>query len=270
MQIDRTAWFRGEGFSQCEPTESPRKGPYRIILLGPPGVGKGTQAQLLYEALGSCHLSTGDLFRAAQCQLEPSPALKSALEAVRRGELVSDTLVVSMVRERAGCLRCRGGFLLDGFPRTVAQAIALDTFLADQCVTLDAVLSYELPLDEIVNRLSGRRTCGGCKVVYHISARPPRVREVCDRCGGRLVQREDDRPDSIRVRMRAYEESTRPLMDYYQGRGKLLTIPARGTPGEILERSLTSLGDRRATGQSQGEPQGAVGLRWPGQLSAVT
>ena len=187
-----------------------------------------------------------------------------------RGELVSDSLVVSMVRERAGCLRCRGGFLLDGFPRTVAQAIALDTFLADQCVTLDAVLSYELALDEIVNRLSGRRTCDGCRAVYHISARPPRGREVCDRCGGRLVQREDDRPDSIRVRMRAYEVSTRPLMDYYQGRGKLLTIPARGTPGEILERSLNSLGDLRATGQSQAEPQGSVGLRWLGQLSSVT
>ena len=270
MQIDRTAWFRGEGFSQCEPTESPRKGPYRIILLGPPGVGKGTQAQLLYESLGSCQLSTGDLFRAAQCQLKPSPALKSALEAVRRGELVSDSLVVSMVRERAGCLRCRGGFLLDGFPRTVPQAVALDALLDDQGVVLDAVLSYELALDEIVNRLSGRRTCDGCRAVYHISARPPRGREVCDRCGGRLVQREDDRPDSIRVRMRAYEESTRPLIDYYQGRGKLLTIPARGTPGEILERSLNSLGDLRATGQSQGEPQGAVGLRWPGQLSAVT
>ncbi len=93
---------------------------------------------------------------------------------------------------------------------------------------------------------------------------------MCDRCGGRLVQREDDRPDSIRVRMRAYEVSTRPLMDYYQGRGKLLTIPARGTPGEILERSLTSLGDLRATGQSQAEPQGSVGLRWLGQLSSVT
>ncbi|HWT83956.1 MAG TPA: nucleoside monophosphate kinase, partial [Candidatus Methylomirabilis sp.] len=121
MQIDRTAWFRGEGFSQCEPTESPRKGPYRLVLLGPPGVGKGTQAQLLYESLGSCQLSTGDLFRAAQCKYGPSPALKSALAAMWQGELVSDSLVVSMVRERAGCLRCRGGFLLDGFPRTVPQ-----------------------------------------------------------------------------------------------------------------------------------------------------
>jgi adenylate kinase len=270
LQIDRTAWFKGGGFSHCEPTESPRQGPYRLILLGPPGVGKGTQAQLLYQALGSCHLSTGDLFRAAQCQSAPSPALKSALAAMWRGELVPDTLVVSMVRERAGCLRCRGGFLLDGFPRTVAQAVALDALLDGLGVTLDAALSYELPLDELVDRLSGRRTCDRCKAVYHISARPPRARALCDRCGGRLIRREDDRPASIRVRMRAYEESTRPLLAYYQGRGKLVAIPARGTPAEILERSLKPLRDRRATGQSHAEPREGIGHRWLGQFSAAT
>ena len=126
----------------------------------------------------------------------------------------------------------------------------LDALLDGQRVTLDAALSYELPLDEIVSRLSGRRTCDGCRAVYHISASPPRAGAVCDRCGGRLVRREDDRPESIRVRMRAYEESTRPLLDYYQGRGKLLTIPARGTPAEILECSLNTLG----------EPSGAAGV----------
>jgi adenylate kinase len=270
VQSDRTAWFKGGGFPQCEPTESPREGPYRLILLGPPGVGKGTQAQLLYQALGACHLSTGDLFRAAQCQFGPSPALKSALAAMWRGELVPDSLVVSMVRERAGCLRCRGGFLLDGFPRTVDQALALAALLDELGVTLDAALSYELPLDEIVDRLSGRRTCDGCKAVYHISAHPSRSGAVCDRCGGKLICREDDRPESIRVRMRAYEESTRPLLDYYQGRGKLLTIPARGTPAEILERSLNALGHGRAAGQGQAEPRGVAGLRWLGPLPAVT
>jgi adenylate kinase len=186
-----------------------------------------------------------------------------------RGELVPDALVVSMVRERAGCLRCRGGFLLDGFPRTVAQAAALDALLDEQGVALDAVLSYELPLEQIVNRLSGRRTCEGCKAVYHMSASPPRTGALCDRCGGKLIRREDDRPELIRVRMRAYEENTRPLQDYYQGRGKLLRIPARGTPTEILECSLKALGDRRATGQCQAEPQAADGLPWLGQLSAL-
>jgi adenylate kinase len=166
---------------------------------------------------------------------------------MRRGELVSDQLVISMVAERAGCLRCRGGFLLDGFPRTVAQAAALDRLLAAQSVVLDAVLSYDLALDEIVGRLSGRRTCASCQTVYHTMTRQPRAEGICDLCGGRLFQREDDHPESIRVRMRAYEESTRPLLDYYQRNGKLLTIPAAGSPAEILERSLQGLNEQSAT-----------------------
>lgn len=246
MQIDRPAWFTG-GDAQCTILRPPRDHAYRLVLLGPPGVGKGTQAELLCEALGTCHLSTGDVFRAAQCQTEPSPALRSALDAMRRGELVSDLVVISMVQERAGCLRCRGGFLLDGFPRTVAQAEALDILLSAQGVILDAVLTYDLPLDAIVDRLSGRRTCTDCKAIYHVITRQPRVDSVCDQCGGRLVQREDDRPESIRVRMGAYEVSTRPLTEYYQRKGKLSVIPAAGSPTEILERSLYALNDQLAS-----------------------
>jgi adenylate kinase len=163
---------------------------------------------------------------------------------MRRGELVSDDVVVAIVRERAGCLRCRGGFLLDGFPRTRAQAEALDVLLAEQGVTLDAVLSYELPLEEIVVRLSGRRTCSDCKVVYHTATRPSRAEGICDQCGGKLMQREDDRVESIRTRMRAYEESTRPLTDYYGCGGSLVLVRASGTPEEILARSLDSLHER--------------------------
>jgi adenylate kinase len=270
VQVDRTAWFEGGGFLKCEPHESPRGGPYRLVLLGPPGVGKGTQAPLLYRALGSCHLSTGDLFRSAHCRFGPSPALKSALEAMWRGELVPDELVVSMVRERAGCLRCRGGFLLDGFPRTLAQAVALDAMLEEQGVTLDAALSYELPLGEIISRLGGRRTCESCRAVYHLRANPPRERSVCDRCGGKLIRREDDRPASIRVRMRAYEESTRPLLDYYQARGKLLTIPARGTPSDILESSLNALRCTRVTVQDPADARSAVAHQRMGRLSRVS
>jgi adenylate kinase len=240
MQGDRAAWFQGCD-ARCESTPSPTGRAYRLVLLGPPGVGKGTQAELLCEALGTCHLSTGDVFRAAQCQENPSPALQTALAAMKRGELVEDGIVVDLVRERAGCLRCLGGFLLDGFPRTVAQAQALDALLAEKGVALDAVLSYDLPLPEIVDRLSGRRTCANCKAVYHLTARPPKAEGVCDACGGPLVQRDDDRPEAVRVRMDAYQQSTRPLADYYRGTGRLTEVEARGAPEEILARSLDAL-----------------------------
>jgi adenylate kinase len=240
-QHNRVGWFQG-GDVRCDP--QPHDRPHRIVLLGPPGVGKGTQAALLAEALGSCHLSTGDLFRAAQCLTEPSPALRAALEAMRRGELVADALVIALVRERAGCLRCRGGFLLDGFPRSVAQAEALDALLAGHGLTLDAVVSFELPLEEIMARLSGRRTCPACKTVYHLTARPPRAEGICDQCGEQLAQRDDDRPEPIRVRMQAYEASTRPLTRYYESTGKLVPVRASGTPAEILGRTLEALKGR--------------------------
>jgi adenylate kinase len=241
---DRAAWFRG-GDVPCG-ISPPRVRPYRLVLLGPPGVGKGTQAELLRRALGACHLSTGDVFRAASCQSDPSPALQTALGVMRRGELVADELVVSMVRERAGCLRCRGGFLLDGFPRTRTQAEALDSLLTEQGVALDAVLNYETPLEEVTARLSGRRTCLTCKAVYHIIASPPRQEGLCDQCGGPLIQREDDRPEAIRVRMKVYEEANRPLTEYYGRSDRLVSVCASGAPEQILERSLQALSEHLA------------------------
>jgi adenylate kinase len=244
-QSDRSGWFQG-GDAQCGTTVPHRGRAYRLVLLGQPGVGKGTQAELLCETLGTCHLSTGDIFRAAQCEAEPSPALRAALEAMKRGQLVPDSVVMSMVRERAGCLRCHGGYLLDGFPRTAAQAQALDALLSELGVALDVAISYELHVDEVVARLSGRRTCPGCQAVYHIASRPPGAPGICDQCHEGLVQREDDQPDSIRVRMRAYEESTRPLAEYYERAGKLLSIPASGSPEEIFGRTLKALDQRMA------------------------
>jgi adenylate kinase len=206
-------------------------------------VGKGTQAELLSGSLGACQLSTGDVFRASKtlpaCDL--SPAMAAALELMRRGELVPDETVLDLVRERSKCLRCGGGFLLDGFPRTVPQAEALERLLGDLGVRLDGVLSYELPIDRIVSRLSGRRTCSHCKAVFHLESRPAKAEGVCDFCGHKLLLREDDRPEAIRVRMNAYETSTAPLKDFYRSKGLLLCIPAEGSPEEIHRRSAALL-----------------------------
>lgn len=239
---DRAAWIKG-GEAQCCAAPAAAARPFRLILLGAPGVGKGTQAELISQRLGPCQLSTGDVFRAAK-SLDPcdrTPALEAALGYMKRGELVPDETVLNIVRERVSCLKCGGGFLLDGFPRTVKQAEALDSLLAAEQVRLDAVLSYELPLDQIVARLGGRRTCPGCKAVFHVANRPPRREGVCDHCGGQLIQREDDRPESIRVRMEAYERSTKPLADYYAARRLLAPIAADGGPEEIYQRTLAAL-----------------------------
>jgi adenylate kinase len=239
---DRATWLKGAAFP-CSIEPAPRARPYRLVLLGAPGVGKGTQAELLGERLGPCQLSTGDVFRAAK-SLDPcdrTPALNQALDYMKRGELVPDTTVLDMVRERVGCLRCQGGFLLDGFPRTVAQAEALEKILAEEQLKLDAVLSYDLPLERIVARLSGRRTCAACKAVYHLENRPPKKAGVCDQCGGELFQREDDRPEAIRVRMEAYEKSTAPLADFYRRRNLLVSVSAEGSPEEIYNRAVEAL-----------------------------
>ncbi|MCA9259120.1 MAG: nucleoside monophosphate kinase [Planctomycetales bacterium] len=235
----REGWFCGDAPCPAGPLHPARA--YRLVLLGPPGVGKGTQATLLCQALQACHLSTGELFRAAKSQCHPSPAMKAAQKAIADGKLASDELVIDMVRERGHCLRCRGGFLLDGVPRTVAQAIALEKLLADENLNLDAVISYEMPLEEIVRRLSGRRSCENCSAVYHLEQRPPQIENVCDDCGSQLMQRMDDRPEAIEVRMRTYEELTVPLLEYYSQRNLLRLVVANGSPEEILARTLATL-----------------------------
>ena len=239
---DRTAWIKG-GDAVCKTPPQQPAHPSRLGLLGAPGGGKGTQAELLSERLGACHLSTGDIFRAAKTldACERTPTMSRALDYMVRGDLVPDEIVLGLVAERASCLRCRGGFLLDGFPRTVAQAEALEKILTAQRVTLDAVVSYDMPLEKIVARLSGRRTCSICKAVFHVQSRPPKKEGVCDHCGAALIQREDDRPESVRVRMNAYEKSTSPLADFYRQKGLLLPILAEGTPEEIFGRTLAAL-----------------------------
>ena len=244
-QCDRTVWLQGGDTPCCRPDVPPKR-PYRIVLLGAPGVGKGTQAEMLSERLQACQLSTGDIFRAAKAA-DPqhiSQAMREALGYMQRGELVPDETVINLVRERRACLRCPYGFLLDGFPRTVSQAIALDEMLKADNLALDFVINYDLPLEEVVERLSGRRTCKVCKTTYHVVTKPPRRPNICDKCGGELYQREDDRPESIRVRLQAYLDSTAPLVDYYGKHGILKTIPAAGTPLEVFERTMKVLSER--------------------------
>jgi len=239
---DRASWLQGPPRT-CSTVPSSVANPWRLILLGAPGVGKGTQASLLNKELHACHLSTGDVFRAAksrnECDL--TPAMKSALDFMRRGELVPDSTVLDMVRERGVCLRCAGGFILDGFPRTLDQAEALTELLSAEHVPLTAVINYELPVSDIVARLSGRLTCEKCKAVFHATERPPKSTGVCDICQGRLFQREDDRPESIRVRLEAYDRSTFPLIQFYKKAGLLLTVAATGSPQDICAKTLTAL-----------------------------
>ena len=239
---DRAGWLQGPP-ATCSGIPKAAEVPWRLVLLGAPGVGKGTQAALLNNELGSCHLSTGDVFRMAKhhSECELSPAMKSALDLMRRGELVPDAFVLAMVQERSACLRCGGGFILDGFPRTLEQAQALAELLQRERLSLTAVVNYELPAEQIVARLGGRLTCERCKAVFHASDRPPRVSGACDLCEGRLLQREDDRPDCVRTRLEAYDRCTMPLIQFYKRAGLLLTIAATGLPQEICAKTLIAL-----------------------------
>jgi adenylate kinase len=242
VKSDRTAWLQGPS-AECSVHPDKTRNPWRLVLLGAPGVGKGTQAELLTERLGACHLSTGDVFRAAGkgSSCDQSPAMRAALEYMRRGELVPDSTVWEMIRERSACIVGCGGFILDGFPRTLGQAESLKELLEKESLSLSAVVNYELPLEEIVQRLSGRRTCEKCKSVFHVTERPPKAEDVCDHCNGRLFQREDDRPEAIAVRLDAYERSTAPLIQFYKMLGLLVPVVAKGTPNEIMARTMEKL-----------------------------
>jgi adenylate kinase len=240
---DRAAWIKA-GSARCNTQLEHRPGTHRFVLLGAPGAGKGTQAELLAECFSICPLSTGDVFRNAKAlpnKCECSPIMQDALRYMDAGKLVPDATVISLIKERTKCLRCGGGFLLDGFPRTVSQAEALEKILKENGDQLEAVISYELPLATIVARLGGRRTCPKCKKVYHVESRPPKQEGVCDDCNVELFQREDDRPETIRTRMEAYEKSTAPLADFYRRKNLLISIEADKSPEETLARTLEAL-----------------------------
>ncbi|RKN08110.1 adenylate kinase [Streptomyces radicis] len=212
----------------------------RIVLVGPPGAGKGTQAALLAERLSIPHISTGDLFRANISQgTELGEQVKSILS---EGGLVPDEVTVAMAADRMARPDAAGGFLLDGFPRNIAQAKALDELLAEGGHALDAVLDLEIPEDEVVRRIAGRRTCvKDSSHTFHVQNKPPRAPGVCDVCGGELQQRDDDREETVRKRLAIYHEETEPIIGYYREQGLVSTIPAVAPVVEVTRRAIEAL-----------------------------
>jgi adenylate kinase len=210
-----------------------------LVMLGPPGAGKGTQAALLAEELGVPHVATGDLFREAlKSETELGLTAKSYME---RGELVPDEVTVAMVRERLHEPDSESGVILDGFPRTIEQAEALKALLAEQGRAIDAALFIDAAEDELVRRLSSRWTCRNCQAVYNVISNPPREEGKCDICGGELYQRADDVPETVRNRIRVYWQQTRPLVDYYQDQGLLITIKSEGGIERVQQKIQEAL-----------------------------
>jgi adenylate kinase len=211
----------------------------RLILVGPPGAGKGTQAVHLAAHFHIPHISTGDIFRA---NLKEGTALGVQAKAyMDRGELVPDSVTNEMVRDRLTHDDVKNGFLLDGFPRNVAQAEVLRAILAESITPLDAVIEFSLDDAEIIRRLSGRRTCKSCNASFHVEFERPKVEGVCDSCGGELYQRSDDSEEVITRRLQVYAEQTKPIINFYRNEGLLITIPALGEVTEISKRAIAAI-----------------------------
>jgi adenylate kinase len=211
----------------------------RLVLVGPPGAGKGTQAQFIAEHLSVPKISTGDIFRANVSQ--GTPLGLQAKAYMDRGDLVPDDVTIDMVRNRLAEDDARRGFLLDGFPRTVPQAEVLDDMLAALGVKLDVVLELVVEDDEVIRRLSGRRTCRTCNHIWHVDFDPPAAEGVCDLDRGELYQRDDDKPETIANRLKVYAEATSPLVNNYSGRGLLIGIDATGPVDDVTVRAIDAL-----------------------------
>jgi adenylate kinase len=212
----------------------------RLILLGPPGAGKGTQAKLLVERLKIPQVSTGDMLRAAV--KAGTPLGQEAKQYMNRGALVPDAVIIGLVRERLQQPDCSRGYILDGFPRTVAQAEALEKTLAGLQASLDSVVSLEVPTEDLVLRIAGRRTCRNCGAMYHVRFSPSKTDGRCDACGGPTYQRDDDREETVRRRLAVYAEQTAPLISFYAARGLLRRVPGTGEIAEIFQRITAALG----------------------------
>lgn len=210
-----------------------------LILLGPPGAGKGTQAQRMVERYRIPQISTGDILRAAVKEITPLGV--RAKEFMDQGQLVPDEIVIGIIEERLKAKDCDSGFILDGFPRTIPQAEALQPILNKIGKKIDHVINIEVDPEELVRRLTGRRTCKNCGAMFHLLFQPTKKEGICDRCGGVLYQRSDDKEETIRTRLKEYEKQTAPLIQYYQGKKTLRSIQGMGGPGQIFDQIIRLL-----------------------------
>ena len=210
-----------------------------ILLMGPPGAGKGTQAAELVKAFDIPHISTGDMFRAAM--KEGTEMGKKAKSYIDAGNLVPDSVTVGIVRDRLAQDDCRKGFILDGFPRTVDQAHALDGILKDLGLTLTRVLNINVPAADLIERAVGRRICKKCGATYHVRFNPPKKEGICDECGGELFQRADDTEETMKNRLSVYEDSTKPLIDYYQKAGVYTEVDGRQAIDKVTKDLVEAL-----------------------------
>jgi adenylate kinase len=211
----------------------------KIIMLGAPGAGKGTQALKIAEKHSIPHVSTGDIFRA---NIKNGTELgKKAKSYMDEGQLVPDSLTIEILLDRVGKADCENGYVLDGFPRTIPQAEALDEALAKLGTSIDKAINVHVPDENIVSRMSGRRSCPACGSVYHVEQMPPKKDGICDSCGAKLVQRDDDKPETVKKRLKVYHEQTQPLIDYYENKGILKTVDGTASPDDVfnaIEKAL--------------------------------
>lgn len=212
----------------------------QLILMGPPGAGKGTQAAELVKKFSIPQISTGDMFRAAV--KEGTELGKKAKACMDTGALVPDEVTIGIVKERLSKADCANGFILDGFPRTVDQADALEKILSDLNMKLDRVLNIHVPAEDLIERAVGRRICKGCGATYHVKFNPSKVENVCDNCNGELYQRADDNAETMKNRLSVYEESTRPLIEYYKKAGKYTEIDGRQAISKVTADLISALG----------------------------
>ncbi len=212
-----------------------------LILLGPPGAGKGTQAAMIVEKYNIPHISTGDIFRE---NIKNGTKLgKKAQSYMNKGELVPDSLVIEIAEDRLRKDDCKDGFLLDGFPRTVEQAVALDAFLADEGKKVDHVLDIDVEKPELMKRITGRRVCQACGATFHITGMPPKKEGICDKCGGELIQRADDTEETAENRIEVYNSQTKPLLDYYDRAGNIAHLDGSIGLNQLFAQITQILGE---------------------------